>query len=140
MKATKVKGLKPGKPLKSNAAKIVAVRVEELRGFADAALQPGAAAAQHDMRIAAKRLRYVLEVVGTCFGDEVDAARSASKELQGILGDLRDAEAMLARETGIASLESLLRTRQELLFARFQEFWGEEATVEAFAGLKEEVA
>ena len=39
-----------------------------------------------------------------------------------------------------ADLESLLRTRQELLFARFQEFWGEEATVGAFAELKEAVA
>jgi hypothetical protein len=75
----------------------------------------------------------------TCFEPAGKPARHAAKELQGILGDLRDAEAMIDRETGVASLESLLRTRQQLLFARFQELWGEEATVAAFAGLEDAV-
>ena len=140
MKAARVKGVKPAKPLKSNAARIVAVRLEELRGFAEEASQPGATEAQHDMRIAAKRLRYVLELTESCFAPAGKPARHTAKELQGILGDLRDAEAMLASATGIASLESLLRTRQELLFARFQEFWAEPATVEALAGLDDAVA
>jgi CHAD domain-containing protein len=140
VKAAKVKGLKPAKPLQGNAATIVAARLEELHGFADEALQPGATEVQHDMRIAAKRLRYALELTELCFEPAAKPARHAARELQGILGDLRDAEAMLANAAGIASLESLLRTRQELLFARFQEFWGEEATVEAFGGLNEAVA
>ena len=67
MKARRVKGLKPDKPLRPNAARIVATRLDELRELADEALEPGAERAQHDMRIAAKRLRYVLEIVEACF-------------------------------------------------------------------------
>lgn len=140
MKAAKVAGLKPGKALQANAAKLIEARLAELRGFADAALQPGAAEAQHDLRIAAKRLRYLLELTEFCFDPAAQSARATVRDLQGILGDLRDAEAMLDRQAGIASLESLLRTRQELLFARFQEFWGAEATIASLAELEAAVA
>lgn len=140
MKARKVKGLKPGAALRPNAAKILAERLQELRSFADAALEPGATEPQHDMRIAAKRLRYALELTEFCFEPAAKPARQAAKELQGILGDLRDAEATLERETGVASLESLLRTRRELLFARLREFWAEPATVEALTGLEAKVS
>ena len=75
MKARKVKGLEPAEPLRPNAARIVATRLDELRALAAEALEPGAETAQHDMRIAAKRLRYVLEITGGCFGPEADAAR-----------------------------------------------------------------
>lgn len=135
MKAAKVKGLAPEDPLRPNAARILATRLGELRGFSEAALEPGASEAQHDMRIAAKRLRYALELTEDCFEPAGKEARLKAKELQDVLGDLRDAESMLGRQTGIASLESLLRTRRELLFARFQELWQEAATVEAFARL-----
>ena len=52
-------------------------RLDELRGFADEALAPGAATAQHDLRIAAKRLRYVLEIVGPCIGEEAEDGAQA---------------------------------------------------------------
>ncbi len=64
---------------------------------AEDALDPEAADAQHDMRIAAKRLRYVLELTGECFGEEADAARKAAKALQGVLGDIHDCDVMLPR-------------------------------------------
>ena len=123
MKARKVKGLRPDECLRSNAARIVATRVDELRGFAAEALEPGAGIAQHDMRIAAKRLRYVLEVAEGCLGDGAVEARKAAKELQSVLGDIHDCDGMLTRVEGIRSLETLLRTRRELLFARFRELW-----------------
>ena len=56
--------------------------------FGDAASQPDAAVAQHDMRIAAKRLRYVLEIFVPCLGEQAEAARGAAKRLQAVLGDL----------------------------------------------------
>jgi CHAD domain-containing protein len=140
VKASRVAGLKPGKALRPNAAKIIEARLFELRGFAEPALEPGAIEAQHDLRIAAKRLRYLLELTEFCFGPAAQSARETVRELQGILGELRDAEAMLDRQAGIASLESLLRTREELLFARFQEFWGAEATIASLAELEAAVA
>ena len=123
MKARKVKGLRPDESMRSNAARIVAVRVDELRGFAAEALDPGAGTAQHDMRIAAKRLRYVLDIAEGCLGDSAVEARKAAKELQSVLGDIHDCDGMLTRVEGIRSLETLLRTRRELLFARFRELW-----------------
>lgn len=127
MKAREVEGVDPGAALRSNAALIVRTRLDELRGRAGAALAPGAGAAQHEMRIAAKRLRYVLEVVGPCLGGEAEAARDAAKELQSVLGDLHDCDPMLRRVAGIDSAVALLRTRQELLFHRFSELWQAEA-------------
>jgi CHAD domain-containing protein len=133
MKARKVRGLDPNEPLRPNAARIVETRLDELRGLAAEALEPGAETAQHDMRIAAKRLRYVLEITGICFGPEADAGRRAAKELQGVLGEIHDCDVMLPKVAGIGSLESLLRTRRELLYARFVELWGSEETQDSFS-------
>jgi CHAD domain-containing protein len=135
VKARKVKGLEPDDPLRPNAARILATRLGELRELAAEALEPGAETAQHDMRIAAKRLRYVLEIVGVCFGPEADAARVAAKELQGVLGEIHDCDVMLPKVAGIGSLETLLRTRRELLYARFVELWRAEGTGEALSRL-----
>jgi CHAD domain-containing protein len=126
MKARRVEGLDPKRPVGPNAARIVRTRLDELRALAAAALEPGAAAAQHDLRIAAKRLRYVLEILGPCLGAGAPAARDAAKRLQGVLGEIHDCDVMLPRAEGIESLEDLLRTRRELLFRRFVELWREE--------------
>lgn len=123
MRPRKVDGLDPAAPLRPNAARIVQTRLDELRSFAPAALEPSASTAQHDMRIAAKRLRYVLEIAGPCFGSEAKAARDAAKRLQGVLGDIHDCDVMLPRAEGVESLCDLLRTRRESLFRRFLELW-----------------
>jgi hypothetical protein len=97
MKARSVKKLDPAGPLGENAARIVKVRTEELRSFTPRALERGEIEAQHDMRIAAKRLRYVLELTGFCFGEPADAARRGARELQDILGGMHDCDVMLPR-------------------------------------------
>jgi len=135
VKAREVEGLDPGAPLSDNALRIVGTRLDELRGFAEDALAPGASAAQHDMRIAAKRLRYVLELLGPCIGEEAKAARAAAKEVQSVLGDLHDCDLMLSRTEGIASLETVLHARRELLFRRFVEQWQAEASKGTWAAL-----
>jgi CHAD domain-containing protein len=135
MKARKVRGLKSREPLRPNAERIVAVRLEELHGFADEALEPGAGKAQHDMRIAAKRLRYLLEIAGSCLGPDATGARRIAKDLQGVLGEIHDCDVMLPRVAGIESLEALLRTRRELLHVRFRELWSAEETRRTLDGL-----
>ncbi len=136
MKARAVEGLDPAAPLRPNAARIVRIRLDELRSFAPTALEPSAATAQHDMRIAAKRLRYVLEITGPCVGAEAKAARDAAKQLQGVLGEIHDCDVMLPRAEGIESLRDLLRTRRELLFRRFRELWSEEDEKGTWASLE----
>jgi len=121
VKAREVEGLEPRGPLRPNAARIVRTRLDEMRALLEPALDPGAADAQHDLRIAAKRLRYVLEITGSCFGEEATTARRAARELQGVLGEIHDCDVMLPRAEGIESLQALLRTHRALLFRRFNE-------------------
>ena len=64
MKARPVDDLDGAEPLAANVARILAVRIDELRSFVPAAFDPANVVALHDLRIAAKRLRYVLEVTG----------------------------------------------------------------------------
>ena len=49
---------------------------------AHAPCEPSASRAQHDMRIAAKRLRYVLEATEFCFGRPAQVARRRARDLQ----------------------------------------------------------
>jgi len=97
VKARRVKKLDPSEPLADNAARIVSVRLDEMRSFAPKALKPGGIKQQHDMRIAAKRLRYVLEATEFCFGRSAQVARRRARDLQDILGELHDCDVMLPR-------------------------------------------
>ena len=107
MKARKVKKLDPAGPLGENAARIVHVRLDELRSFIPAALHEDCMVEQHDMRIAAKRLRYILEATEFCFGRAGPLARRRAKDLQEILGELHDCDEMLPRvEHHLAELRS----------------------------------
>jgi hypothetical protein len=99
VRARAVKKLDPSRALGENAARIVKVRLDEMVGFAPRALD-GKTKAQHDMRIAAKRLRYVLEVTGFSFGRPADTARRRARDLQDILGEIHDCDVMLPRVRG----------------------------------------
>jgi CHAD domain-containing protein len=136
VKARKVEGLDPSAPLRPNASRVVRVRLEEMRDLAEEALTEEAMAAQHDARIAAKRLRYVLEIVGPCFGEEAKTARRAAKELQSVLGDLHDCDLMLPRVAGIESLAAALEARRERLFRDFVALWQAEASKGTWAALE----
>lgn len=135
MKARAIEGLDPSGPLAPNIARIVSVRLDELRGFVDEALAPIASEAQHDMRIAAKRLRYVLEIFASCLGEEAEQARRAAKRLQSVLGDLHDCDLMLTKVERIGSVEAVLRQRRERLFHAFVELWQAEASKGTWAAL-----
>ncbi len=136
MKARAIEGLDPVGALRPNVARIVATRLDELRGLAGAALAPGAGESQHEMRIAAKRLRYVLELFAPCLGKEAEEAQVAAKSLQSALGDLHDCDLMLDRVGGIGSVEAILRERRERLFHEFVELWQAEASKGTWAALE----
>jgi CHAD domain-containing protein len=141
LKAEKVRGLDPRKPLLDNAARIVATRLAELRSFVSAALDPERATAQHDMRIAAKRLRYVLETLGQCFGAAANDGRRGARDLQGVLGDIHDCDVLIAMvehhtsgpgaptaDRGLELLVARTVERRDRLHGEFATLW---ATLEA---------
>ena len=97
MKAKRIKGLDPAAPLAEGAAEIIEVRLGELLSFLPDALAEDEVRSHHDMRIAAKRLRYVLEATGFCFGKPADVARKAARDLQEVLGEMHDADVTLPR-------------------------------------------
>jgi CHAD domain-containing protein len=136
VKARTVEDLEPDGPLRPNVARIVGTRLNELRDFAEAALAPGAGEAQHEMRIAAKRLRYVLELFAPCIGDEAEEARRAARRLQSVLGDLHDCDLMLTEVERVGSVAAALRERRERLFHEFVEAWQAEASVGTWAALE----
>lgn len=107
MKARRVKKLDSGAPLADNAARIIRVRLDEMLSFAPAALDSERIADQHDMRIAAKRLRYILETTEFCFGTPAHTARRRARDLQDLLGQLHDCDVMLPRvEAHLAELRA----------------------------------
>jgi CHAD domain-containing protein len=135
VKARRVKGLDPEAPLAPTAERIVLTRLDELASFVPRALEPGASEVQHDMRIAAKRLRYLLEITEALFGPYAKAARKRVKELQEVLGDVHDCDELLAlavHEPGATALIERLGARRARRHAEFVALWGE-LEREAFA-------
>jgi hypothetical protein len=106
MKARKVKGLDPDGPVLENAAKIVSTRLDEVCAFVPQVLDPQEVTALHDMRIAAKRLRYALEVTGDLFGPYAQTAGKRTKELQDLLGEIHDCDVLVPR---IEALQAQMR-------------------------------
>ncbi len=132
MKAHRVDGLEPTMTLEDAARRIVAVRTAELYAFVPEALGERAVSAMHDMRIAAKRLRYLLELVGFCFGGVGEEAQAQARALQDVLGEIHDCDVMLERiaasrdsePDGFDALAARFRARRAGEFARFTTLWG----------------
>jgi hypothetical protein len=95
VKARKVKGLEPAEPLADNAERIVRVRLDEMCGFMPQAADPKEVVALHDMRIAAKRLRYILEITAPIFGDYASTAVRLTKDVQDLLGEIHDCDVQI---------------------------------------------
>jgi CHAD domain-containing protein len=131
MKAHRVDGLDPAMSLEDAARRIVAVRTAELYAFIPEALGEGAVSAMHDMRIAAKRLRYVLELVGFCFGSVGEEAEARARTLQDVLGEIHDCDVMLERiaasrhrePDGFDALAARFHSSRADQFERFAALW-----------------
>ena len=91
-----VDGIDPDGTLAANARRILAVRMAEFYAHAPAVGRPEASQALHDLRIAAKRLRYTLELFRVVFGDPGERQIERVKALQEELGELHDHDVRLA--------------------------------------------
>lgn len=129
MKARAVKGLDPAGPFSENARRIVALRAKEVLDLAERAQDPAKVKPLHDLRIAAKRLRYVLELTGP------EDVVSHLKGLQDLLGELHDCDVQLPEiralartmpdpeATGLRAVAVHLGRRRAECFERFYQDW-----------------
>ncbi|WP_354701363.1 hypothetical protein DSM112329_01676 [Paraconexibacter sp. AEG42_29] len=98
-KARPVEGLHADLPFAEAAALTVQVRAAEVFAHADGALDTGNIKPVHDMRVATRRLRAVLEIYAACFPEA---------ELKGVIKDVKAlADALGARRDPDVQLEDL---------------------------------
>jgi len=96
-KARDIEALDCDMPYARAAAHIVAVRAQELFAHADGVLDVTDIERVHDMRVATRRLRAVLEIFAPCFpAGEHKAALRDVKRLADALGGRRDPDIQLA--------------------------------------------
>jgi CHAD domain-containing protein len=94
-KAWPVRGIDPAAPLAENARKILAVRTAEYFSYAPIVDIPEAVAQLHALRIAAKRLRYTLELFRDVFAERGEALIDLVKAAQEDLGEIHDHDVRL---------------------------------------------
>jgi CHAD domain-containing protein len=139
MKARKVKDLDPDGPFRENAQKMARVRIEEVWQLGARSRDPREQEALHDMRIAAKRLRYLLEITEPCFGRPARKGAKMARDLQDLLGEIHDCDVMSQRVRaraeavpidderyiGLEALASFMEARRRVLHRQFVHFWSD---------------
>jgi len=139
MKARKVEGLDPDAPFRENAQRMARVRIEEVWRLGARSRDPREQEALHDMRIAAKRLRYLLEITEPCFGRPAKKGAKVARGLQDLLGEIHDCDVMSERvraraETvavdderyvGLEALATYMEARRRVLHREFVHFWSD---------------
>ena len=90
-----VHGLDPGRRLRPNARKVLAVRIDEVYSYDGLMADPANVTELHDMRIACKRLRYLLEIFAVAFPADLEPFIDEVKGLQDLLGDIHDCDVQI---------------------------------------------
>lgn len=81
-----------GREVRRRAREAILERLEDLLALEPCVSQPDSIAEHHAMRIAAKRLRYTLEVFRPLYGASVARFVAAAQEAQQRLGDIHDCD------------------------------------------------
>jgi CHAD domain-containing protein len=117
---TKELAADPLEPFAAAAARIVGQRAAELLAEAEGVLDTSDIERVHDMRVASRRLRAVLEIFAPCFPKpEHQAALADVKALADALGERRDPDVQLASLADFAAAApAAARPGAELLAAR----------------------
>jgi len=135
------------KPLLSGIPPVAAIRIAkrlaDLRSFDPWVLHPEAVAEHHATRVAAKKLRYTMEIYGPVYRNGLGKPLARVKKIQEILGDIHDCDVwidhitlLLLRErtllrssrakrpdtATLSSLKALLRDREAERRRRYRQF------------------
>ena len=90
-----VTGLHPDRRLRPNARRILAVRIDEVYSYDGVVADPSNVTELHNMRIACKRLRYLLEIFAVAFEPDLEPFIDEVKSLQDLLGDIHDCDVQI---------------------------------------------
>ena len=117
--------VEPSEPFRLAAARVVRVRTAELFEYGDGVLDTRDIERVHDMRVASRRLRAVLEIFAPCFPpSEYKGILRDVKQLADALGERRDPDVHIdalqdfsralsaANKPGVARLIDEQRARQ----------------------------
>jgi CHAD domain-containing protein len=103
-KARDIPGLSGDEEFRAAAARVVEVRAAEVFDHAHGVLDTDDIERVHDMRVATRRLRAVLEIFAPCFpGKAHRAALRDVKSLADALGERRDPDVQIATLEGYAA-------------------------------------
>jgi CHAD domain-containing protein len=140
-KAQEIPGVALDTPFHEAAAAAVDVRAEELFAHAEGVLDKDDIERVHDMRVATRRLRAVMEIFSVCFPkDDYRSALRDVKALADALGERRDPDVAIDTLRGIeAELDDEDRPGLESLVDEFRERQdrGNEVLAEALARIEE---
>ena len=125
-------------------------RLDEMLAHQDSLADAEADQHHHEMRIAAKRLRYTLEISGPVYGGQLDETIVAIKRVQSLLGEIHDCDVWLQQleayakgqrqrivkhygnagpfagvQVGIEYLRQQRRSQRERAFGQLVDFWQE---------------
>ncbi len=104
----------------------ISIRMDDLLSLQECVHQPEAMEKHHQMRIAAKRLRYTMEAFEALYGEGIKDRIATIKDLQDRLGGLHDCDVwidmLLARGTSDPGLEALQHDRMAARIAGYEGF------------------
>jgi hypothetical protein len=123
-KAWAVPDVDPAAPVAVNARRVLAVRIAEFYSYEGVVPFPELTEALHNLRIAAKRLRYTLELFRAQFGKDGERQIERVKALQEALGTLHDHDVrieLIGDELSRLMLEQSRETRSAIAGAAADE-------------------
>jgi len=120
-KAKALTGLDPHAPTEQNARRIARTRLDEMNSWAANVDNPYEVQGLHNLRIAAKRLRYTLEIFEDVLPSACQVNAHELAQLQDELGALHDSDVMIAllrlclggEDAGIAYEQALLKAGKQ---------------------------
>lgn len=124
----------PSAPLAVNAALPILTRLSEMLAYSDLVRDPARVQDLHKMRIAAKRLRYTIEVFSSVLEGSSDFL-NLMKRIQDLLGKIHDADVLQVRLTrdmddegwtpGLQALLQATLVERATLYAEFIGEWNQ---------------
>jgi CHAD domain-containing protein len=110
---------KRGVPVKSDfvlreTEKHILTRLDEMLGYQSCLGDPEDQDGHHAMRIAAKRLRYTMEICKPVYGSRLDESVATVKEVQTLLGEIHDCDVW------VEDLQELLEEERQRIVKYYQ--------------------